>query len=356
MEDGVNLNPIAPLLPSHPIAMARYNVYGLGNALLDIECSVTPEVLQDLGIDKGVMTLLDEASQNKIIAHLESTGTATKRSCGGSATNTIIAISQLGGQTYYSCKVANDEPGQFYFNDLVNCGVDTNLKTHAPELGITGKCLVLVTPDADRTMNTFLGISSQFSGQEVVAEAIAEATYTYVEGYLVTGDASKQAAIQATTIARAAGQKVALTLSDLNMVKFFKSGLLEMAGPGVDLLFANESEALEMAGTEDMGAAIAYLKTIAKTFAVTRGPKGSVMFDGEQLIEIEPFPVQAIDTVGAGDIYAGGVLYGLTNGLSWAEAGRLGSKASSKLVTIPGARLETPVLQGILSEVKGVAV
>jgi sugar/nucleoside kinase (ribokinase family) len=332
--------------------MARYNVYGLGNALLDIECEVAPTVLQDLGIEKGVMTLLDEDSQNKILSHLD--GRASKRTCGGSAANTIIAISQLGGQTFYSCKVAKDEPGQFYLDDLLECGVDTNLKIHPPEEGITGKCLVFVTPDADRTMNTFLGISSSFSEVELVPEAIADSTYTYIEGYLVTGEQSKRAAIKAREIATAAGQKVALTLSDLNMAKFFKQGLLDMIGPGVDFLFANESEAFQMSETQDLNEAIAHLKTLAKGFAITLGPKGSLIFDGETLIEIESFPVKAIDTVGAGDMYAGGVLYGITNGMDWATAGRLGSLASSKLVTTLGARLKTTEIHALLAQVKAV--
>jgi sugar/nucleoside kinase (ribokinase family) len=326
--------------------MAAYDVYGLGNALLDIECAVEPTVLQELNIDKGVMTLLDEASQNKILAHLGDNH--SKRTCGGSGANTIVAISQFGGKAFYSCKVADDEPGTYYLNDLIQCGVDTNLKVHPPATGITGKCLVFVTPDADRTMNTFLGISSSFSATELVPEAIANSTYTYVEGYLVTGDSTKQAAIKAREIAQAAGQKVALTLSDQNMAKFFRDGLLEMIGDGVDLLFANESEALEIAGTQDLKEAIAYFKTISKTFAITLGAKGSLMFDGENSIEIAPFPVQAIDTVGAGDMYAGGVLYGLTNGLSWAQAGCLGSMASSKIVTIPGARLATDEVRALL--------
>jgi sugar/nucleoside kinase (ribokinase family) len=330
--------------------MANYDVYGLGNALLDIECEVTPEVLQELGIDKGVMTLLDEEAQNKILAHLH--GYSTKRSGGGSAANTIIAVSQLGGNAFYSCKVANDEPGQHYLSDLLECGVKTNLTTHTPEPGITGKCLVFVTPDADRTMNTFLGISSSFSEVELVPDAIANSTYTYIEGYLVTGEQSKQAAVKAREIATAAGQKVALTLSDLNMAKFFKQGLLDMIGPGVDLLFANESEACQMAETEDLSEAIQHLKTLAKGFAVTCGPKGSLIFDGETLIEIEPFPVKAIDTVGAGDMYAAGVLYGITNGMGWATAGRLGSLASAKLVTTPGARMPTPELQALLAQVQ----
>jgi sugar/nucleoside kinase (ribokinase family) len=332
--------------------MTRYDVYGLGNALLDVECEVQPEVLLELGIDKGVMTLLDEASQNKILHHLGNC--ATKRTCGGSGANTIVAVSQFGGQVFYSCKVASDEPGEYYLQDLLACGVDTNLKVHPPEPGITGKCLVFVTPDADRTMNTFLGISAGLSAIELVPEAIANSTYTYIEGYLVTGESSKQAAITAREMAVNAGQKVALTLSDQNMAKFFKPGLLEMIGTGVDLLFANDSEAFELAGTQDLAEAIQYLKTISRCFALTLGAKGSLIFDGQTLIEIAPFPVKAIDTVGAGDMYAGGVLYGITNGMDWATAGRLGSLASAKLVTILGARMATADLQALLSEVKGV--
>ena len=330
--------------------MTRYDVYGLGNALLDIECEVAPEILTELSIDKGVMTLLDEDSQNKILNYLGER--PTKRSCGGSGANTIVAVSQFGGKAFYSCKVANDEPGQYYLNDLIQSGVDTNIESNSSVGGITGKCLVFVTPDADRTMNTFLGVSSSFSPAELAAETIAESTYTYVEGYLVTGESTKQAAIKAREIATAAGKKVALTLSDENMAKFFKPGLLEMIGEGVDLLFANESEAFELAGSQDIAEVIAYFKTISKSFAITRGARGSLMFDGESSIEIAPFPVKAIDTVGAGDMYAGAVLYGLTNGMDWASAGRLGSLASSQVVTIPGARLATSDVRSILAQVR----
>ncbi len=332
--------------------MTKYDVYGLGNALLDIEFEVSPEVLQNLGIDKGVMTLLDEESQNKIMYQLN--GNHQKRSCGGSAANTLIAISQFGGKAFYSCKVADDEPGKFYSQDLLDCGVATNLEHHEPESGVTGKCLVFVTPDADRTMNTFLGISGNFTEAELVPEAIENSQYTYIEGYLVTGDHSKQAAIKAREIAQAAGKKVAFTLADLNMVKFFKPGLLEIIGSGIDLLFANESEALAIAETEDLNVAISHLKTLAQRFAITRGPKGSIVFDGEKLIEIEPFPVKAIDTVGAGDMYAGAFLYGITNGMTYGEAGRLGSLASATLVTSLGARLETPKTRALLNQLSPV--
>ena len=229
-------------------------------------------------------------------------------------------------------------------------GVATNLENHAPEAGITGKCLVFVTPDADRTMNTFLGISGEFSDAELVPEAIKNSTYTYIEGYLVSGESSKQAAIKARETAQAAGNKVAFTLADFNMVKFFKEGLLEIIGDGVDFLFANESEALLMADTEDFDTAVEYLKTLAKGFAVTRGASGSVIFDGEKLIAIEPFPVKAIDTVGAGDMYAGAFLYAITNGMDYAQAGRLASLASSKIVTVLGARMKTEAVQDLLKQ------
>lgn len=329
--------------------MTKYDVYALGNALLDIEFEVTPEVLQDLDIDKSVMTLLDRESQDKIVNELAEYD--QKRSCGGSAANTVIAISQFGGKTFYSCKVANDEPGQFYTKDLLDCQVDTNLTKQTAGSGVTGKCLVFVTPDADRTMNTFLGISAEFGDTELVPQAIADAQFTYIEGYLVSGENSKQAAIRAREIARSAGRKVAFTLADLNMVKFFKSGLLEIIGSGVDFLFANESEALAIAETDDFTVAVDYLKTLAKGFAITRGAAGSVIFDGEKLIEIDPVAVKAVDTVGAGDMYAGAFLYGITNGMSYGEAGHLASAASAKLVTNLGARMKTEEVRALLKQV-----
>lgn len=328
--------------------MTKYDVYALGNALLDIEFEVSPETLEELGVDKGVTTLLDRDAQDKIVSKLAAYD--KKRSCGGSAANTQVAIAQFGGKAFYSCKVADDEPGKFYTKDLIDCGVATNLDTQVAESGVTGKCLVFVTPDADRTMNTFLGISGNFSDGELVPEAIENAEYTYIEGYLVSGESSKQAAIKAKEIAQAAGKKVAFTLADFNMVKFFKPGLLEIIGSGVDFLFANEGEAMLMADTEDFDTTVDYLKSLAKGFAITRGAAGSVIFDGERLIEIEPFSVQAIDTVGAGDMYAGAFLYAITNGMSYEDAGRLASMASAKIVTSLGARLKTEAVQALLKE------
>ncbi|MDR9404411.1 MAG: adenosine kinase [Halothece sp. Uz-M2-17] len=326
-----------------------YNVYGLGNALLDIEFKVTPDLLQNLGIDKGVMTLIEADRQQQLINDLKEY--MGNKSGGGSAANTMFAISQFGGKCFYSCKVANDEMGQSYLQDLVDCGINTNLEHHEPEPGITGQCLVFVTPDADRTMNTHLGISAQFSEKELVPEAIKESEYTYIEGYLVTDPSSKAAAVKAREIAQQAGKKVALSLSDLNMAKFFKPGFLEIIGNGIDLIFANESEALTMAETEDLAKACDYLKTLSKGFVITRGPKGSLVYDGENLIEVEPHAVKAVDTVGAGDMFAGAFLYGITNGMSCANAGKLASAASARLVTSYGPRLEPQEAKEVLAQV-----
>ncbi len=326
-----------------------YNVYGIGNALLDIEFKVTPDLLQELGIDKGVMTLIEADRQQELINQLGDY--MGKKSGGGSAANTMFAISQFGGKCFYSCKVANDAMGESYLQDLVDAGIDTNLQQQERESGITGQCLVFVTPDADRSMNTHLGISAQFSEKELVESAIADSEYLYIEGYLVTDPTSKAAAIKAREIAQKAGNKVALSLSDLNMAKFFKQGFLEMIGQGIDLIFSNETEALTMAETEDLAKACDYLKTLSKGFVITRGAEGALVYDGNNLIEIAPNSVKAVDTVGAGDMFAGAFLYGITNGMSYSDAGKLASAASARLVTSYGPRLEPQEAKEILAQV-----
>ncbi|MDY6782895.1 MAG: adenosine kinase [Cyanobacteriota bacterium] len=313
-----------------------------------MEYEVTSEMLKHLKIEKGVMTLMDETHQNEVLEKLGDR--SCKKSSGGSAANTLVAISQFGGTGFYSCKVANDETGSFYLEDLLNCGVETNLKAQKQPAGITGKCLVMVTPDADRTMNTFLGISSTLSADEIFPEALKNSSYLYLEGYSVSSPTALEAAIHARDIAREAGVKTAFSLSDPNMVEFFKPGLLKIIDSGLDLVFANESEALKMADTDDFSAALEYFKTIAKQFAITRGEQGSLVFDGKNFIEIAPKKVKAIDTVGAGDMYAGAFLYGITHNMSWEAAGNLASAASAKVVTSFGPRLTKEETAQCLSE------
>ena len=330
----------------------KYDVYAIGNALVDMEFEVQDQFFKDHKIDKGLMTLVDEERQNALMGAL---GKGVKsRQCGGSAANTIIATAQFGAKGFYSCKVSNDELGDFYFKDLVDSGVDTNLQSQKREAGITGKCLVLITPDAERTMNTFLGITEKLSVSEVQEEAIKNSSYLYMEGYLVTSPTGRAAAVRSREVAEKKGVKTAITFSDVNMVKFFREGLQEMMGPnGVDLLFCNESEALAYVGTEDIMAAREALKKIAKTFVITRGENGAMIFDGVTFIDISPYKVQAIDSNGAGDMYAGAFLYAVSQKHTFASAGKLASMAASRVVSQFGPRLKWHETQEIKKQVLG---
>jgi len=330
--------------------MKDFDVYALGNALVDIEYHVEPRQLVAMGIDKGVMTLIDEQQHNHLVNHLGDSH--EKMACGGSAANTMIALAQMGGQGYFSCRVADDMAGQFYVSDLKKSGIQTNARLVEEEGGVSGKCLVFVTPDADRTMNTFLGASAELDDSFVSEQAISEADYVYLEGYLVTADNSRQAVLKARQYARKHGAKIALTLSDPTMMKFFRDGMLEMIGDGVDLLFANEDEAFELSQSTDLVETIEAVKKLAKTFAITRGKDGAVVYDGEHLIHIDPFPVNAIDTLGAGDMFAGAFLYGLTHAMDYRQAGILASMASSRIVTRFGPRLSTDQTLEILRQFK----
>jgi sugar/nucleoside kinase (ribokinase family) len=330
----------------------KYDVYAIGNALVDMEYEVNDSFLSKYKIDKGLMTLVDEARQNELLDALG--GTPKKQQCGGSAANTIIAVSQFGGKGYYSCKVASDPIGNFYFQDLQDNGVDSNLRTQNRHSGITGKCLVLITSDAERTMNTFLGITSTISTDEVDAEAIKNSKYMYMEGYLVASPTGKAAAIAAREVAEANGIKTALTFSDVNMVKFFKSGLEEMIGPrGVDLLFCNESEALAYTNTDSLHGAREALKKIAKNFVITLGENGATIWDGTTFIDIEPYAVKAIDSNGAGDMYAGAFLFAITHNHNLASAGKLASLAASRVVSQFGPRLKWHETQEIRNHILG---
>jgi sugar/nucleoside kinase (ribokinase family) len=325
--------------------MALYQIYGIGNALVDMEYEVDFEDLETLGIEKGVMTLVDEAKQLEIMLHLASR--THQRGSGGSAANTVIGLSQLGGRGFYSCKVADDELGHFYMRDLIGGGVDTNHHTEKDQ-GHTGRCVVLVTPDSDRTMCTFLGVSGNLSRQELVEDALLESDWFYTEGYLVTSPSARALAIEAKAIAQANRVQTALSLSDPNMVKHFRVGLLEMIGSGVDLIFANEHEAKGMAQTDDLDSAVELLQTLCRQFAITRGPQGALLWDGRDLIEIAGVKVDAVDTVGAGDMFAGAYLYGLTQGWGHRRAGELAAAASAKLVTSLGPRISRDQTQVVL--------
>lgn len=328
----------------------KYNVYGIGNALVDIVTEVDDQFLEDHKIEKGFMTLVDEESQTRISNAINMNN--SNMQCGGSVANSVIAVAQFGGSSYYSCKVANDELGNFYRKDLKANGVDTNLDDQELEAGITGKCLVMTTDDASRTMNTFLGITSDYSRAEIIEGHLKDSQYLYIEGYLVTSENGQDAMKHAKKLAEENGVKTALTFSDPSMVKYFKEPMESVIGASVDLLFCNEEEAMLYTGTDNLQDAREALKKDAKRFVITLGKNGAMIYDGDTFIDIEPYKVSAIDTNGAGDLFAGAFLYGITNGRSFADAGKLASLASSKVVTQFGPRLEWHQAKDILNHLQ----
>lgn len=327
--------------------MKKYDVTGIGNALVDIEFKVTDKFFTDNGVEKGLMTLVDEERQNALMRVINTE--EAKKQCGGSAGNTVIALSQFGGKSFYSCKVANDELGHFFMDDMKDAGVSSNLNADHLEPGITGKCLVMVTEDAERTMNTFLGVTQTYSIADVNEAAIKDSKYLYIEGYLITSENGKTAMIHAKKIAEENGVKVAITFSDPAMVKYFKEPFEEVLGASVDLLFANEEEAMLFTGKDNLMEAREEMKKLAKRFVITQGKNGAMIFDGDTFIDIEPYETTAIDTNGAGDMFAGAFMYGITNGHSYASSGKLASMASSKIVSQFGPRLQWHEAKDILS-------
>jgi len=315
-----------------------YDVYGLGNALVDMEYTVDDGFLRTHGIPKGHMTLVDEPTMERLAAGLD--GQAAKRMSGGSAANTLIAVQGFGARTFYSCKVATDDTGQHFLDDLKQAGVDTN-GSAANADGHSGRCLVLITPDAERSMNTFLGISSHLTRAELDEAALARSRYFYAEGYMSSAEGSRDAAIAARELAESEGVKTALSLSDPSMVEFFRSSLEKILGNGVDHLFCNEEEALTWARTDRLDVAVTELKDIGRHLNVTLGARGSLAVTPEGQTLVPGFPASAVDTTGAGDIYAGGCLYGWTQGMEAAEAASLGNFAAATLIQAYGARLRT---------------
>jgi sugar/nucleoside kinase (ribokinase family) len=318
--------------------VSKYDIYGIGAALVDTEIQVNDSDLSNFNIDKGVMTLVDSDRQTELLALLSGHLVHSKRASGGSAANSIIAASYFGAKTFYSCRVANDDNGKFYLNDLTDADVKFHNRAGSLE-GDTGKCLVFITPDAERTMNTHLGISEFVSAEDLDEEAIAASRFAYIEGYLVTSETGRPAAIRLRELAEKSGVKTAISLSDPFIVNIFKDGLKEMIGNGVDLLFCNEDEALNFTCTENINDAAEALKSIAKSFAITLGAKGALIFNGDTLVTVAAEPVKALDTNGAGDMFAGAFMYGLCEGWSHEKSAKFACNAAGRVVSQYGPRL-----------------
>jgi fructokinase len=314
-----------------------YDIYGLGNALVDMEFAIDDGFLRRQTITKGHMTLIDESRLAMLLGALGEL--APKRSGGGSAANTVYAAQAFGATTFYACRVAPDATGRYFLADLRDCGVQTNNLDEGLS-GQSGRCLVLVTPDAERSMNTFLGVSQELSALQMDETALRRSRYLYIEGYLCTSPSARDAAVRCRELAEANGVKTSLTLSDPSMVLHFRDELAAMLGNGVDHLFCNEEEALDWARSDRLDVAVNELKDIGRHVNITLGARGCMVVSRNRRVEVEGFPVRAVDTTGAGDIYAGACLYGWSHGASPEASARFANFAAAQLVTRYGPRLE----------------
>ncbi|QDV13650.1 5-dehydro-2-deoxygluconokinase [Rosistilla oblonga] len=314
----------------------KYDVYGVGNALVDIQARVSDQVLAATGFDKGIMTLVDDIQQQSVLSSLGDV--SLNRCAGGSAANTIVGIADFGGKVAYAGKVSGDEVGDFFLKDMRDLGITIEVAPAAS--GPTGTCAVLISEDAQRTMLTNLGVSITLSEADIDEAEIAQAKYLYVEGYLLTGESTKAAAYKAIDCAKRNNVKVAFTASDPFLVNTMRDEIWSLIEGPVDLFFCNEEEAKSLTKLTDPIACAAEIHKHCENVAMTLGANGSIIMHGGESFPIEGVATDAIDTTGAGDMYAGGVLYGITNGMSWKQAGHLGSHAASRIVSQLGARME----------------
>jgi len=319
------------------MAAAAFDVIGVGNAIVDVIAQADEAFLGRNGLDKGVMTLIDADRARTLYDVM---GSALEMS-GGSAANTLAGLASLGGRGAYIGKVRNDQLGGVFSHDLRAIGVD--YRTAAAHSGPpTARCLIFVTPDAQRTMQTYLGISVELGLADIDEQAIRDAEVTYLEGYLFDREDAKKAFVHAAEIAHAAGRKVALTLSDPFCVNRHRDAFLHLVRGHVDILFANEAEITALYQAKSFDGALQHVRGHCEIAALTRSEKGSVVVAGGELHVIDAQRVaKVVDTTGAGDLYASGFLFGLTQGRNLADCGRIGSIAAAEVIQHYGARPET---------------
>ncbi|MDH3680359.1 MAG: adenosine kinase [Acidimicrobiia bacterium] len=314
------------------------DVVGVGNAIVDVIAQASDEFLESQDLAKGAMALIDEARAHELYDLM---GPAIEAS-GGSAANTMAGIASFGGTASYIGKVRKDQLGAVFAHDLRASGVAFDMPP--TETGpATGRSLILVTPDAQRTMNTYLGISSLLEPADIPAPTVEGAGLLFCEGYLWDVDSAKRAIRLAMELARGAGSRVALTLSDAFCVERHHQDFVELVSGPVDVLFANENELRALYGC-DFDTAIERVRGHVGLGCLTRGENGSVLVTDDDTVEIKAENVgPVVDTTGAGDQYAAGVLYGLARGFPLAEAGRLGSLAAAEVISHVGPRPQRPL-------------
>ncbi len=318
--------------------MQRVDVVGVGNAMVDVLATASDDFVAGQGLEKGSMSLVDTERAQELYGLL---GPSVKAS-GGSAANTMAGIASFGGQAAYIGKVSDDELGKVFAQEMQGIGVSFD-QPAANDGPPTGMCLVLVTPDAQRTMSTFLGVSALLEPDDVRPEVVGRAPLLFCEGYLWDTDSAKRAIRKAMDLAVEAGSKVSLTLSDTFCIERHHQEFLDLVAGPVDILFANKAELTRLFEC-DLDAAVAKVADQVELACVTLSEEGSWLVSNGEIVEIAAEEVgTVVDTTGAGDQYAAGVLYGLSKGMSLPEVGRLGSLAAAEVISHLGPRPERPL-------------
>nr|ADI18518.1 sugar kinases, ribokinase family [uncultured gamma proteobacterium HF4000_19M20] len=319
----------------------KLDICALGNAIVDVQFSIEEDFvtkLKKMSIPKGSMTLIEAEEQCNLISLLKEEYGEPKLSCGGAGTNSTVAASNFGSSCHFSCKVRNDDLGIFYLDNLSKNDVLHSKQTSESELS-TGQSVIMVTPDAERTMCTYLGISNLFSKNDLDKLAIRNSKYLFIEGYLVASESSLKACFEAIEIAKEANTQIAFSLSAAAIVNNFRDQINSLIELGCEILFCNESEACAFSQQNDVLKAEKLLRDISSQNLITLGKNGSMIWDGSKLETIKGFKTKAIDTNGAGDIFAGSVLHKICEGYGLKASAEFGCFAASKKVEKFGPRL-----------------
>ena len=319
----------------------KYDLSTIGSALVDFTFSIDKAYEANLAkyeIPKGSMTLIEREDQEALISELMAMNISLDKACGGSGTNTTVAASMFGANCHMSCILSDDDHGRFYIEDLLLNKVSHSNPPVSSNLA-SGRCLVMVSPDAERTMCTNLGINSELSMDDINQEIIKESDYLFLEGYLVASPKGMEVCKYALKIAKEHDTKVSISFSDPNIVNAFRNEIQSLLKIRCDLVFCNEEEALAYTETDNLQDAFESLKEASPNFLITRGSSGCIGFNGKNKIDIPGHKVEAIDSNGAGDMFAGAVLYCLSQGKNLEEGAKFGCYAASKVVSKVGPRL-----------------
>ena len=319
---------------------AKYDVLGIGNAIVDVLSMCDDALIEKLGVRKGTMFLIDEDRAEELYSLM---GPAAEVS-GGAAANTLAGLASLGGKAAFVGKVRDDQLGKIFTHDMRATGVsyETSAATAGPA---TARCLIFVTPDAQRTMNTYIGACARISEEDIDAAVVKDSAITFVEGYMWNDPSSKKAIRHAMKIAKDAGREIAFSPSDVFCIENHHQEMLELVEES-DVVFANEAETMALYGAKTIEEAIEAIRGKCKIAVVTRGEKGSVVVTKDETVSVPAAPIrELVDTTGAGDLYASGFLFGLNRGWGLKECAELGSKCAAEIIQHMGARTQKPLSQ-----------